>query len=273
MKIQCKKCYSYFEDNLEQCPYCGARIIKNTDKNMEMGEVNSEQPEILFCQYCGTKIESGAAFCVKCGKPVISQKNNSSKINYHGKTNFVMDLLRRFGSVNESIKKAGVISAIILAIFQIFGMKYTILYDGWSGKEKIFGGGAIKFVYSLLTGAGELGEFMDDSPKKFITIGWLCLIAFVIGYIALLVIYVMMFRMYKENYHIYTVISAIKSMSTCAIVIFGFVVVLGLYIGGKMNETELVTFNINILSWLGLIYAAALRIGTGMIISSQLESE
>lgn len=272
MKIQCKKCYSYFEDNLEECPYCGAMAVKKEEKNtVGAGAV---QPQAAFCQYCGTKIESGAAFCVKCGKPVdVNQENNSPKINYQGKTNFVMDFLRKLGPVNESIKKVGVISAIILAIFQIFGMKYTISYDGWMGNERIFGGGVIKFLYSLLTGAGELGEFMDDSPKIFITIGWLCLIAFVIGYIALLVTYVMTFRMYKENYHIYTVISAIKSMSTCAIVIFGVVVLFGLYIGGKMNETELVTFNINILSWLGLIYAAALRIGTGMIISSQLESE
>lgn len=264
MKIQCKKCYSYFENESDECPYCGARVIRQPD-------VNKHSVEAAFCQHCGEKLESGAQFCAKCGRKVGEETGNS--IGYHvesGTTNFVMEYLRKFGYMNDAIRKIGVISAVLLAIIQIFGMKYTMYESLWGNKKEVFSGSVVKTAYMFLT---ETNSVLYSKIEDLIFLWWICFAAFIIGYITLFVMCVITVRMVVSNYHIDSVIDSVEAMSTCAIIIFGVVVLFGMFISSKLEAMAYVTLKVNVLSYIALAYAVILRFASGMIIRTQLEKE
>lgn len=107
--------------------------------------------DIKFCKYCGQPLEKGANFCNKCGKSINSeQSTTTSQQKTYQQTNFVMDILRGFGKPNSAIRVISVISAIILALLQFFGMGYSVKIDaGWfSAKTKNMN--AVKFLYEAL---------------------------------------------------------------------------------------------------------------------------
>ena len=107
--------------------------------------------DIKFCKYCGQPLEKGANFCNKCGKSINSEQSTmTSQQKTYQQTNFVMDILRGFGKPNSAIRVISVISAIILALLQFFGMGYSVKIDaGWfSAKTKNMN--AVKFLYEAL---------------------------------------------------------------------------------------------------------------------------
>ena len=274
MKIQCKKCYSYFENESDECPYCGARVVSQPTGSSSAVSENSGRTEIGFCRYCGAKLESDAQFCMKCGKPI--EKNESYKAEYsagyhatYEATNFVMRFLKQFGYINDAIRKIGVLSAVVLAVIQIFGMKYAIIETIWQRKEEEYNGNVIKTLYLFLTKETEI----CSSIEQHIFLWWICFIALIIANIVLLITCVSTIHTIVSKYHIDSVIDVIKAMSTCAIVVFGAAILIGLFINGKLEEVTYYTLNVNVFNYIALIYAVILRIMSGMIIRSQLERE
>ena len=92
-KIKCPKCLSLNDINAEHCANCGALLnedvidvvakpiavvtenINNTEKilpevkeNTKNENDNDSTDKIMFCRWCGAKLEDGAKFCRICGK-------------------------------------------------------------------------------------------------------------------------------------------------------------------------------------------------------------
>ena len=43
---------------------------------------NSSGKKMMFCPYCGTKLDDGARFCKNCGVAVLGKNDKSLKSNY-----------------------------------------------------------------------------------------------------------------------------------------------------------------------------------------------
>lgn len=43
---------------------------------------NSNGKKMMFCPYCGTKLDDGARFCKNCGEAVLGNNDNSRKSQY-----------------------------------------------------------------------------------------------------------------------------------------------------------------------------------------------
>lgn len=221
-----------------------------------------------FCQYCGEPMDSNALFCSKCGRSVDSQQNVvTSEKKIYQQTNFVMDMLRGFGKINSTIRVVSVVSAILLAVLQFFGMGYSINM-GWfsSGKESI---SAIKLFYEVLFKSGNLSSYGIKKNALMI----IFILAFMIGYVVLLIIDVILIKYIISDYHIDTIIDVDKGMSICGMIMFGITIIIGLYIRNQLGKIGISVFNINIMCYIGFIYSVILQIFSRLIIKSQLEKE
>lgn len=225
--------------------------------------------EKKYCQYCGSPIDSEAKFCTKCGKSINGEQNASVQKRVYQQTNFVMDMLRNFGNPNTVIRIISIFSAIFLAIVQFFGMGYMLEAGGWfvSKTQKI---SAIKFLYRLVFKSGDMSDYGIE--LNFLIV--ICCLAFIIGYIVLLVVDVLLLKYIIADYHIDTIVDVDKGMSICGIVMFGVTIIIGMYIRSKLEEYGMQDmFNINVMCYIGLIYSLVLQIFSRLIIKSQLEDE
>lgn len=226
--------------------------------------------DIKFCKYCGQPMEKGANFCNKCGKSINSEQSTmTSQQKTYQQTNFVMDILRGFGKPNSAIRVISVISAIILALLQFFGMGYSVKIDaGWfSAKTKNMN--AVKFLYeALFKSASKYG--LGIKLNIYIVIGFL---AFAIVFIVLFATEVMLIKYIISDYHVETIIDVDKGMSMCGIVAFAATIIIGFYIKSKLGESLSEFFNINVMCYIGLIYSILLQIFSRLIIKSQLDRE
>ena len=213
--------------------------------------------EKKFCQYCGSPIDSEAKFCTKCGKSINSEQNASVQKKVYQQTNFVMDMLRNFGKPNSVIRIISIFSAIFLAIVQFFGMGYKLNIDAWivSKTEKI---SAIKFLYGV--------------KLNFLIV--ICCLAFIIGYVVLLIVDALLIKYIISDYHIDTIVDVDNGMSICGMVMFGVTIIIGMYIRSKLGEYGMEDmFSINAMCYIGFVYSLVLQIFSRLIIKSQLEDE
>ena len=187
--------------------------------------------EKKFCQYCGSPIDSEAKFCTKCGKSINSEQNASVQKKVYQQTNFVMDMLRNFGKPNSVIRIISIFSAIFLAIVQFFGMGYKLNIDAWivSKTEKI---SAIKFLYRLVFKSGDMSEY--GVKLNFLIV--ICCLAFIIGYVVLLIVDALLIKYIISDYHIDTIVDVDNGMSICGMVMFGVTIIIGMYIRSKLGE-------------------------------------
>ncbi len=77
-----------------------------------------------------------------------------------------------------------------------------------------------------------------------------------------------------SDYHIDSIVDAIKSMALCGIILFGVVIIVSFYFDNKLSDySSIATFKVGTLSYIGLIYSIILRIASGMVVKSQLDKE
>lgn len=225
--------------------------------------------EKKFCQYCGSPIDNEAKFCTKCGKSINGEQNASVQKKVYQQTNFVMDMLRNFGKPNSVIRIISIFSAIFLAIVQFFGMGYKLNIDAWivSKTEKI---SAIKFLYRLVFKSGDMSEY--GVKLNFLIV--ICCLAFIIGYVVLLIVDALLIKYIISDYHIDTIVDVDKGMSICGMVMFGVTIIIGMYIRSKLGEYGIEDmFSINAMCYIGFVYSLVLQIFSRLIIKSQLEDE
>jgi predicted amidophosphoribosyltransferase len=56
-----------------RCPYCQSGVHKDATVCQRCGrEIDWDADDDTFCTACGNVLTEGAAFCGKCGKPVVS---------------------------------------------------------------------------------------------------------------------------------------------------------------------------------------------------------
>lgn len=98
--------------------------------------------------------------------------------------------------------------------------------------------------------------------------------AFLIGYIVLLIVDVLLLKYIISDYHIDTIVDVDKGMSICGMVMFGTTIIIGMYIKSKLEKYGIDdTFNINAMCYIGFVYSLVLQIFSRLIIKSQLENE
>ena len=210
--------------------------------------------EKKFCQYCGSPIDSEAKFCTKCGKSINGEQNASAQKKVYQQTNFVMDMLRNFGKPNSVIRIISIFSAIFLAIVQFFGMGYKLNIDAWivSKTEKISAINGVKLNFLII----------------------ICCLAFIIGYVVLLIVDALLIKYIISDYHIDTIVDVDNGMSICGMVMFGVTIIIGMYIRSKLGEYGMEDmFSINAMCYIGFVYSLVLQIFSKLIIKSQLEDE
>ena len=221
-----------------------------------------------FCQYCGTQLEENANFCGKCGKSTNSAQGaqtGGSQRTVYQRTNFVMETLRNFGSINSTLRILSIVSAIILGLLQIFGMGYSV--SSWGETYKI---SAINFFYKLIGNSSQIAGASESKGPVLWVIG-ICL-AFFLCYAILIIVYASLFKYLIQDYHIETIIDVDKGMSLCGMVLFGMAIAFGMLIRSKMGDyAEL--FTINAMCYVGFIYSLLLQIVSRLVIKSQLERE
>lgn len=225
-----------------------------------------------FCQYCGTELKENANFCAKCGKSTNSEQGSQrayggvSQRTVYQNTNFVMETLRNFGSINSTLRILSIVSAILLGLLQIFGMGYSVNY--WGESYKI---SAINFFYKAMCNSPDIMEYVSESEgPSFFVIG-ICL-AFFLCYAVLVIAYVILFKYIISDYHIETIVDVDKGISLCGMVLFGMAIVVGMFIRSKMGDYAEM-FTINAMCYVGFIYSLLLQIVSRLVIKSQLEME
>ncbi len=224
-----------------------------------------------FCQYCGTQLEENANFCGKCGKSTNSAQGAQgayggvSQRTVYQRTNFVMETLRNFGSINSTLRILSIASAIILGLLQIFGMGYSV--SSWGENYKI---SAIKFFYELIGNSSQIAGTSESKGPVLWVIG-ICL-AFFLCYAVLIIVYVTLFKYIISDYHIETIVDVDKGMSLCGMVLFGMAIAFGMLIRSKMGDYADM-FTINIMCYIGFIYSLLLQVVSRLVIKSQLERE
>lgn len=208
-------------------------------------------------------------FVISAEKVLIQSKVRRQANRKHINRQILMDILRGFGKPNSAIRVISIISAIILALLQFFGMGYSVKIDaGWfSAKTKNMN--AVKFLYeALFKSASKYG--LGIKLNIYIVIGFL---AFAIVFIVLFATEVMLIKYIISDYHVETIIDVDKGMSMCGIVAFAATIIIGFYIKSKLGESLSEFFNINVMCYIGLIYSILLQIFSRLIIKSQLDRE
>ena len=102
----------------------------------------------------------------------------------------------------------------------------------------------------------------------------ICCLAFIIGYVVLLIVDALLIKYIISDYHIDTIVDVDKGMSICGMVMFGVTIIIGMYIRSKLGEYGMEDmFSINAMCYIGFVYSPVLQIFSRLIIKSQLEDE
>lgn len=110
-------------------------------------------------------------------------------------------------------------------------MGYKLNIDAWivSKTEKI---SAIKFLYRLVFKSGDMSEY--GVKLNFLIV--ICCLAFIIGYVVLLIVDALLIKYIISDYHIDTIVDVDNGMSICGMVMFGVTIIIGMYIRSKLGE-------------------------------------
>lgn len=80
---QCATCKKEYDENLENCPYCGISEVLQSDSTIRTSSENVQDVENdtninmatkkIFCKHCGTEIVDGNDYCNHCGRGIVDE--------------------------------------------------------------------------------------------------------------------------------------------------------------------------------------------------------
>ena len=110
----CENCNKEFNDDLNFCPICGAKLSTNEEK-------------IKFCPICGKELDEDANFCPACGNPT-TKPDNESYFDYDNYRNHT-----------ERPQGIGIIMAFMIISCCIYGLSsVTLLAAGFGATALIY---------------------------------------------------------------------------------------------------------------------------------------